>query len=265
MPRIYRKRSKVVRRPKRRMAKPKTFEKKVLAVIHKQAENKMAYESGGDVVQKFNGSLAVSGVSALFPLIPSITRGNAEADRIGQQIRAQLLRFKGCLNLTPTGAGPYAAFQSRVAVRMMIVQPKHLSNNVQVDSTSWFGALLQKGNTTTSFLGKLTDLWAPINRDAITVYHDRIFYLNATWVSQVTAAGYYLIDNSKATKFFDVSVKCKNKVLKYDDNTFMGSGLTPTNFAPVALFGYTYLDGSAAGTLTDVGINYDTTLEFEDM
>lgn len=256
---------KASRKPRARRAPKKTFAKKVLAIIHKQAENKMAYESGGDVIQKFNGSLANSGVSALFPLIPGINRGNAEGDRIGQQIRAQSLRFKGCLNLSPSGAGPYAGFQSRVAVRMMIVQPKHLSNNTQVDSTSWFGALLQKGNTTTSFLGRLTDLWAPINRDAITVYHDKTFYLTATWVSQVTAVGYYLIDNSKATKFFDVSVKCKNKVLRYDDNTFVGTGLTPTNFAPVALFGYTYLDGTAPGTLTDVGINYDTTLSFEDM
>lgn len=263
---IYkRKMARKVSRKPRRVPRKKTFAKKVLAIIHKQAENKMAYDSGGDVIQKFSGSLTNSGVSALFPLIPSINRGNNEGDRIGQQIRAQRLRFKGVILHTPSGPGPYAGFQSRVAVRMMIVQPKHLSNNTQVDSTSWYGALLQKGNTTTSFTGKLTDLWAPINRDAITVYHDKVHYLTATQVAQVTAVGYYHIDNSKATKFFDVSVKCKNKVLKYDDNTFVGSGLTPTNFAPVALFGWCYLDGTAIGTLQDVGINYDTTLEFEDM
>jgi len=267
---VYRKKyfkraRKVVRRRKAYRGR-KSFAKKVMAVIHKQSESKMAYESGGDTIQKFSGSLTNSGVSALFPLIPSINRGNNEGDRIGQEIRAQSLRFKGCMLFTPSApTGNYANYQSRIAVRMMIVQPKHLSNNTQVDATSWYGALLQKGNTTTSFTGKLTDLWAPINRDAITVYHDKVHYLTATQVAQATAAGYYMIDNSKATKFFNVSVRCKNKLLRYDDNTFTGAGLTPTNFAPVALFGWCYLDGTAVGTLQEVGINYDTTLTFEDM
>lgn len=253
-------------KPKARRAPKKTFAKKVLAIIHKQAESKMAYESGGDTIQKFSGSLSNSLTSALFPLIPSISKGDNEGDRTGQQIRAQSLRFKGCMLYTPSSpSGNYNAIQSRIAVRMMVVQPKSLSNNLRVDATTWFGALLQKGNTTTSFTGKLTDLWAPINRDAITVYHDKIHYMSVTQIQQASAVGYYQIDQSNATKFFDVSVRCKNKLLRYDDNSEFGAGLTPTNFAPVALFGWCYLDGSAIGTLTDVGINYDTTLTFEDM
>ena len=262
MPRIYRKRPKVSRRPKRRA--PKTFAKKVKAVIHQLAENKCCYESSGDALLKFSGNLMTMGVGAAFPCLPTIFRGTNEGERIGNQIRSQSLNFKGCFIYTPTGTGSYSPTQSRVGLRVMVVQPKHLSAMTQVESTSWYGSLLQKGNATSGFNGRLQDLWAPINRDAVTVYHDKVHYITCTQVSQVTAAGYYMIENGPATKFFNIKIPCRNKLLRYDDSLGTG-GIYPTNFSPILLVGYVYLDGSAPAAATDMGISYTTTMEFEDM
>lgn len=257
---IYKRKAarKVSKKPRVRRAPKKTFAKKVLAVIHKQTENKTAYESNGDILSKFSGSLAVSLLTASFPLLPTIARGTNEAERIGNQVRALRLRCQGAILYAPSA---FSLPQSRICVRQMVIQPKIFNSTTNVDVTTWFTQLLQKGNTTVSFLGKLSDLWAPINRDAITVYHDKLYYMDTTYAAVGTSVTVPL-DMQRTTKLFDFTVKCKNKLLRYEDN--VGSGLYPTNFAPFMVYGWAYMDGSAIGTLTDVGVTYNTTLTYED-
>jgi len=190
-----------------------------------------------------------------------MTRGTNEGERIGNSIKPLNLNIKGYLLYTPSGAAPYSPFQSRIAVRMIVCQPKQFSNNTNATSSTWLGNLLEKGNTTTFYTGKLSDINAKINNEAITVYSDRTHYMTASIVAQVSAAGYYHIDNSNATKFFNINLKIK-KTLHYDDN--ISSGLYPTNYAPVILIGWSYLDGTAIGSLTDVSCNYDANLTYED-
>jgi len=262
MPRIYRKRSKVVRRPKRRTTKPRTFAKKVLDVIHRQAENKIAYATTGDAILKFPASCTFGQGLNIFSPLPAIARGTNEGDRIGNTIKPLSLKVKGYLFYKPAAAsGNYNSDQSRVAVRMMVLQPKQFSSNTNASSTSWYGQVLQKQNTTVAPTGKISDLMAPINKDVFKVWYDKIYYMSTTEVAQATAVGYYMIENKDATKFFNLDIKLP-KTLTYDDSN--SSGTQPINCSPQILMTWCYMNGANAGTTQECGIMYDSVLTYED-
>lgn len=255
---------KVSRKPRRvRRVPPKnTFAKKVLAVVRREAETKQAYQASSDSILTFPASTVTGQGLNIFSPLPGINRGSNEAERIGNTISPISLNVKGYLFMKPTGvSGSYNATQSRICVRMMVIQPKQFNSNTNASSTVWYTQLLQKGNNTVAFTGKITDLFAPINRDVFKVWHDKKFYMTATQVAQVTATGYYTIENKDATKFFNFNIKLPKK-LTYDDSN--SSGTMPINCAPQILVGWSYMDGSAPGTLQDVGIQYDSVMKYDD-
>lgn len=232
----YRKPSakKVYRKKRVYKAKPtKTFVKKVQKVINKNAEDKVAYAQANYV--GFNSNMTAQ--SDLSPLIPGVTNGTTDNARIGDQIRATSLNIKGSItmNLNFTAIGT-----CRIAVRQLIVMPKMFTNwQAAYDNYgTWTSVLLKKGGTTTGFTGVLSDLHSEVNRDAITVYKDRIFYMDTPFFQTAAGAG----DVSRTVKFYNYTLKLRNKLLKYDAG--INSGLTPTNWCPIMLLGYVHLDGT---------------------
>jgi len=264
---IFRKKFQRKPRANRKMAVKKTnklFAKKVLSVIHKQAEDKQLYYTTGSSPLFFPGGFtALNNISLV---MPTCSRGTNEGDRIGNTIRAKSLSINGAL-FYKQGTVPNSASGARIAIRMMLIQPKNFGSitNIDLANPSWSSQLLQKGNTTSTFSGTtLADLWAPINRQAVTVYYDKVHYLSTTSVNQVSAVGYYSIEPRNSTKFFKISLNLRNKAIKYDDN--VGSGITPVSFNPVLVTCWCYMDGSSSVyNTTDVGISLDSTLTFEDM
>lgn len=251
------------RKPRaRRAPKKQTFAKKVLQVIHRQAENKMAYSTTGNAILKFPGSTITGAGLNIFSPLPAISRGTNEGDRIGNAIKPLNLNVKGYLFYKPANAtGNYNSTQSRVCVRMIVLQPKQFSSNTNASSTTWFSQVLQKQNTTAALTGTLSDTFAPVNKDVFKVWYDKKFYMSVTEIQQVTAAGYYMIDNKDGTKFFNLNIKLP-KTLTYDDNN--SGGTQPINSSPQILLSWCYMDGSSVGTNQECGIMYDSVLTYED-
>jgi len=254
---------KVSRKPRvRRAPKKQTFAKKVLQVIHRQAENKTAYSTTGDAILKFPASCTFGQGLNIFSPLPAIARGTNESERIGNTIKPLKLNVKGYLFYKPSAvSGNYASYQSRVAVRMMVLQPKQFNSNTNASSTVWYSQVLQKQNTTVAPTGKLSDLMAPINKDVFKVWYDKVYYMSTTEIGQATAVGYYMIENKDATKFFNFNIKLP-KTLTYDDSN--SGGTMPINSAPQILMTWCYMDGSNAGTLQECGIMYDSVITYED-
>jgi len=253
---------KVSRKPRARRAKRQTFAKKVLQVIHRQAENKMAYSTTGDAILKFPGSTITGAGLNIFSPLPAISRGTNEGDRIGNTIKPLNLNVKGYLFYKPAAAtGNYSAYQGRVCVRMLVLQPKQFSTNTYASSTTWFSQVLQKQNVSAALTGKLSDTFAPVNKDVFKVWYDKKFYMSTTEIGQATAVGYYMIENKDATKFFNFNIKLP-KTLTYDDNN--SGGTQPINSSPQILLSYCYMDGTAANSTQECGIMYDSTLTYED-
>lgn len=261
-------RTKARRRYKRRLYKKgykrrstkasRSFVKKVQKIIHKNAETKQAFTGISNV--SFNSG--VTSVADNYRIFPQINQGTADNARIGDQIRAQKLTVKGCIVYDPS-TGDYGSYaNTRLAVRMMVVMPKNLRDYASVDGaySSWQNILLKKGGTTSQFTGVVSDLWAPINTDAITKYYDKVFYIQGTY--QATAAGSTQLLGS--TKFFSKTFKYRNKLIRYDNA--VGSGLIPSNFAPTLILGYVHLNGGSPDVLTTaIKVSYDAILDYEDV
>jgi len=267
----YRKKRMYRRRPVARKSKPvykakrANFKKFVKKVVSEMAETKEAYTTSGDTPIWFNSGINATG--DITPIVPAIGQGVDTNQRIGQKITAQRLNVKGHIRLNLNDVSDSTKLPN-VVVRMMIVSMKNKPSYGDVTaSAAPLSTLLRKGGTTTAFTGVLSDVYAPINTDVFTIHHDKKFYLNQTYINAIgpsVPSQYLAQDISKTIKFFNLNVKCKNKVLKYDED--ISSDSWPVNWSPFLILGYAYLDGSAPDTIsTNVQLMYDSTFQFEDM
>lgn len=253
------------RRAPRKIAKRSSsrLTRTIKKVVSSMQETKQAYTSSGNTLTMFNSG--IDSVGDYIQILPSIAQSVLDNGRVGDQIRGQNLRVKGFIRLNVNEVADSTKLP-QVAVRLMCLSLKNVSNWTNVGATAApLSSLLKKGGTTTNFSGVLSDLHAPINRDLFTVHKDMKFYLKQDYINGIGASipsQYLSQDISKTIKFFNFNVKCK-KLMKYDAG--ISSGLYPTNFAPFMVLGYSYLDGSAADTLsTNLGLNYDSTFSYED-
>lgn len=244
--------------------KRSAFTRDVKAVLSALAENKQAFHTTGNSLVMFNSG--IDAVGDMMQIVPAIAQGVGDSNRIGDQIRAKSLNIKGYVKLNLNDV-PDSTKLPSVICRMMIVSLKTRPSYIDATASSApLATLLKKGGTTVGFTGLLSDIYAPINTDVFTVHHDTNFYLNQTFVNAIGASvpsQYVPQDISGTVKFFNFQVKCKNRLLRYDED--VGSGLYPANFGPMLLLGYSYLDGSSPDTIsTNVGLQYDCTLTYED-
>ena len=267
MPRFFKKGIGARKGKRAKRAQPrklgKSMTKAIQSLIHKDVETKSVY------TQQFNTffNSAINSSGDVLPVLANMGNGTGDSQRIGDQVRGQQIRIKGNLLTRFTGSAGTTYYQNcRVGVRLMIVQPKMYNNlgAIQANAVLWQSTLLKKGATTTGFTGIIPDLYADINRDAISVYYDKVFYVqnpysNAVFGSTMTN----LLMPTGTCKFFNKTIKLRNKVLKFD--TSIDSGLTPTNFNPVAILGYCYLDGSSPDAVTtQIAMSFDSYMDYED-
>lgn len=274
--RYYRRRGRATAKPKARKyitarkavrkARKNNFVRAVKAVISANAESKHAYTTSGNVLTYFNSGINSSG--DMLQVLPNISQGIGDNQRIGDQIKGQKLTVSGYVRLNYNSETLESQPRSAVLCRMMILSLKY-RNGVYADAiaaaTNALPALLKKGGTTSAFTGNLSDINAMVNTDLFTVHHDRKFYLTQSYLVQPGTAGQSTMasDVRNAIRFFRINVPCK-KVLKYDSAA--ASGLQPINFAPFLVLGYSYLDASAPDVLgTEVSMQYNTDFTYEDI
>lgn len=241
----------------------KTLTKIIKRVIKDTVEDKQAFHSTGDTLTYFNSGITSTG--DMIRILPNVTQGTADNNRIGDQIRAQSLNIKGYVKLDPNTLWNDNALPT-VFCRLFVVSLKTKPNYTEASSSATpLSGLLRKGGTTVGYTGILSDMFAPVNTELWTVHEDRKFYLSQDALHQPATLGPISVSmNLKNTvKFFNISVKCKNKLLKYDSN--VSSNLLPTNFGPMILLGYTFLNGASPDTVsTRVGMEFISTLTYED-
>lgn len=257
-------------RKKRTGRRPKAFAKSVAKiaqkVLDKNAEDKIMYHSSGDaVLLNFNSTIASTG--DYIQLIPNCTSNADENGRVGDKITINRFNVKGYLRFNPSlgalSTGSPGVCQ--VGIRMMILSLKKAQSwDLVTGSANPLLSLLRRGGTTVGFSGQIADLSNPINTDLFTVHHNKTFYMSQTFTGQTTAVGFYNTDIANQIKFFNFNMKCKKKVLSYDDDT--NSGLLPTNYAPFMVIGYCYLNGQTADTVaTNLGAQIQSTLYYQDV
>lgn len=243
-------------RAKRTGAKStRIFKKKVLAIIHKNTENKQGFRYQNTT--SYNSGIDTSADIAF--LVPNVAQGPEENARNGDRIRAQKLTLKGILQMNLSYANTYSG--CRIGVRVFVVQPKLFTNqpSILANANNWLPYLLRKGASSLPFSGVISDLACPVNREMITCYYDKVFYMTIPYMA--TAAGQQ--ETYHSTKFFNKTFKLRNKELKYNSN--YESNLQPTNYAPVIIVGYVHLDGTAPDVVNQqLTMSWDSILDYED-
>lgn len=249
---------KPLRKRKARKAPKKALTKLIQKIIHKDVETKQASVNWD--LTAYNSGINVGGDTT--KLIPSIAQGTDNGQRVGDNIRGMSLTVRGHLLLALPATN--VSSNCRIGVRLMVVQPKRYNNEGDCVTyyNNWMPYLLDNGTNSQGFTGLIQDLYLPINRDAITVYYDKVHYLSSPFIQTVGTPGYGIISEEirNTVKFFNLKVAMKNKLLKYQDGTN-----TPLNFAPMIILGYSHLDGSAPDVVTaQVSMAFNSVFKYED-
>lgn len=240
------------------------FAQKVMAVVQARNESKQAFHTLAPT--DFNSGIASSGDA--LRIIPNISQGVADNQRVGDQINPQSLTIRGIVQMLPQN-GTQGDGVRKIAARVMIVTPKAYNTwaSAFANATTWQAYLLKKGGTTTNFSGAIDDLYAPINTDAITCHYNKVHYFNQSTYMAVggSTSGTVAATQDKLVHFFKKTIRFgKTRKFKYDAN--VDSGLTPSSGpAYVMLVGYCFVDGGAPDTIsTRIRMQYDTILNYED-
>jgi len=239
-----------------KVVKPsKTLVKQVQSIIAKNVEDKAAYIEAGAVL--YNSVITTSGDIRF--ILPDVSQGVQEGNRIGDQLSAKRLTLNGLINMNLTFGGSTNA--TRLGVRVFIVQPKLYMDRASItaNANSWLPYLLRKGNSASAFNGTVGDLYAPVNSETVTTYYDKVHYLSIPYM--LTQAGQQ--ETAFSYRHFNKVFNLKGKKFLYDSN--YSAGQYPTNFSPVILIGYAHLDGSTADTVnTQISLSFTSLLDYED-
>lgn len=246
-----------------RKVRTAAFRKKVLSVIHKVAEDKHAATS---VISRVISD--APNTTDMFQLIPNITAGTGDNNRVGDSINARSLRLKLIIDHLPP-VTPNSAAHLYYGIRVMIVQPRQFRglSQIQSNADTWLSNLLRDGGTKTAFAqNNPKSMLLPINSDEIITYYDKCYYETFPEVYQSTTAPTSYIYQTEWLKYghkeISLALKVGKKMLKYDSS--VNSGLTPTNYNPVLIIGVCSMQ-STTQSGSNCMVSYHSQLTYEDL
>lgn len=268
--RKYNKARKSSRKPRktyrRKGYKVNSIKRLVKSEIAKNIEDKQCFYSSPITANSLLTYGSQIGTSNYQRLIPNISQGVGENERVGEQITFKGMSIKGYVRLLPaTSTNIYN--MSQVAVRLMVLSLKIAPSYDQFQSNlaNSLQNLLRKGGTTTAFTGYVNDLYAPLNTDLWTKHYNKVMYLSQPVIQDLGAGSqpvWVSNDQRKCIRFFNIKLRNKNKVLKYSSG--INSDLQPTNYCPIIFIGYSYLDGNVDFTSKQVQLAFDNTMYYQD-
>jgi len=261
--RFYKKRPTVMkpRGAKSRLSKPvATAVKKIAkAVVARASETKFV-----SLRQDLSFNSSISAASECYALMPSISQGTDDYERIGDRISGRTLYIKGHINynssfLDTPGVNNYVPPST---VRVLILSQKNLKSNVQLGTPGVDVAHLLKDNVATgtgrSYTGGMTDNLAPINKDLFRIHLDKKVKMNMIYQNSSGSGTGNVI--GQRTAYFTCRIKMP-KTLYYDDT----NGDVPNNFAPFFCMGGVNDDGSSPyATQTPYRVTFLSTAYFDD-
>lgn len=231
-----------------------TFKKKVLKIIHEQAEDKQGFNSQSAVA--YNGT--IDSTTEFYDLLPGIAQGSDKNQRTGDLVRGKMLKVRGHIHMgitTDTDAN------CRIIVRLLVLTNKLAPSYYSNENNTGLDRLLMANGSAQKFDGYVSSLYLPVNRDLYTVHYDKLHYLNVDQLYHASAADVEVTRTvGQTVKLFRVNIPCK-KLLRF------GEGLAyPINFRPRICLGYAHVDNSAADTVeTQVSLSWISDFTYEDM
>lgn len=229
------------------------------SVVRRETETKQA---GYALSTTFNG--VISGAGECYPLVPPVSQGTDDYQRIGDRVKPKYIYVKGYVQYELSALSqPYIP---AATCRIMMLSQKNVKATSEVSTRVDTNHLLKDNvgsGTGRAYVGGPTDNLAPINKELFNVHMDKRIKFN--WQNNHSydngglAVPGWQVGNDR-TKYFTARIKCP-ATFTYDTNT----GNTPNNFAPFFCFGATCDDGSAPWSATaPFKVVFLSTLYYED-
>lgn len=207
----------------------------------------------------------ISSIGDLVTVLPPVTLGTGQNNRIGNSIRPIKLVIRGYVSYYTSSST--LADARMLGARLMCWQDK--SNRSYGNSSITNYQLINYGGTSQTFDGTVSRWLAPHNTDQMQWFCDKKMrimkpfgYTNVGGTASATNA-MTSMDHSLFHPFtITISAKHLPAVLKYDATE---SSNFPVNFAPYLALGYCDLLGAAADTVsTQLQLAFDATLYYKD-
>lgn len=223
---------------------------------------------GNDILDSmFNSS--ISSGSECYPVMPLVTQGDGDHQRVGDKIKGRYLYVKGYVTYdqTTVASGQSGGPNHPIVARLLILSQKNIKSNNLVQANVRVGNLLDDRigtDATRSFTGANSyDITAPINKDLFVVHYDKKIRLSPQGLAGAGNSDALWTQGQKAV-YFKAKIKTPN-TLTFDDSAFTAG--TPTNFAPFMCVGWAYADGEAPPepNVTPVHVQCQSTVYFTDV
>jgi hypothetical protein len=176
----------------------KRFEKNVKEIVrmelNDEIEEKHAITEYESIFLKrqIPAGVVLNGQGNFFKILPEIDQsptgeaGRAYNTRIGNEINLKEIDLHGYLSYANSNAAQTDYENAKVAVRVMILKAKEVSDqellfdNMPTDTLLRFGnQSATSGSGATNFSGFPLDSFRDINRDTFSVRYDKVIYLDA--------------------------------------------------------------------------------------
>lgn len=254
-------RKKVLKRPKKRVAKKRTpLAKLVKSIVMKQEETKFT-----SVTYPFtNFNSGIISIGDYVGCLPSVGAGTSQNARIGARIKPTKLVIRGYIAYkTDSFSGARL-----LGTRLFCFSDKSVSNYSVATSAGQNFRLLDVGGTTSTFTGTAMDYILPHNTDAFKWYADKKHTLmkpyGLTNTLSPSSTGDMTSMDKTLFKPFTITIPASKMPanLIYDDSL---STVQPVNFAPFIAVGYSDLLNYTPDTATtQIGMEWVATLYYKD-
>jgi len=241
--------------------------KAVNQIVRRNEETKFIvdapWKGSGTLAAFTDFTTAITGTGEIYSLIPRVSQGVDDHNRIGQEIRPVSLKaiMTASIN-TRMIASEY------VNVHFFFLTCKGVKDQTHVNSVP-IGRLLNQGDgTNTGFSGALYNSQLPVNKSDFTVIKHKVVRLYKTQDSpnaQAIGSGVLnTIGSGRLNHFQTIKVKIPTpKKLTYD----VATSAIPTNYFPFVVCGWTFPDdngGTVSSNTNDVRIQGQVQMYFKD-
>lgn len=217
-------------------------------VIAQQAEHKIVSE--GFTSTNFNSGITSN--SELYPAFPSMSRGQSNSSRNGDNVRARWLILKGRCRISNTATAP----QPKI-VSFFVLEDKE---NKDCNAGSSYAFLNDGNGGDTNYDGSVLKQSLPVNTDRYIIHKRIEFRLTQDKMAGSTQSN--TVDPwGTIYKEFNIRINMKNFELRYDNS---GNFTLPENKNIFFALGYVNYDGAIDVALQDVELTLQRTLYFRD-
>lgn len=194
----------------------------------------------------FNSGISSSG--DFYPLLPLISQGTDDYNRIGNKIRPTSLVVKVRVTLDG-GINGSEIYEPRLLILSSRSSKDYLQKTNAIDPSK----LLDTGDTHVPYEGWAEDNMCRINHRDYVVHVDKVFSLvkpEGVTEGGAAGAGDQIVVGKQSWKDFTFRIATP-KTLVYQDETQSW----PTNFAPYITLGYCQPDGNASPDRLTTGVH----------